>query len=577
MLRKIASAFCAVLIGAAPAMAQYINYPITPINTPITTPQEAANSAISVVNKYLTVGIPTGGVGLAGKLGPATVQTYGSPSIVTQSIFVGPNAGSAFPSTGSDLYSSTAFGSFALQNYTTLGGETTCVGAETCQFLSTGSLTTAIGMHAAGFEQTEIGDVAVGTDALRDTLGVAGYNTAIGESAMAHGIPSNPTTAIGALAMQGNSASILLSGTITAGNTFAISITNGGSYNLTGLPFNYTHTVAGGDTLLSILQDVCSKVSIANIQGPSYALACAAASAPDGVAYIWFSFPGTTTNGWTLGITGASAQGSGGSNTLTVTNQAGFAANQNVSIGSSALQANAATSLYDSTAIGYNAGNNARTAQYSTFIGGSAGTNVTTGGSETFVGALAGANVTTAGDDTLLGFWAGYGLNGPNGSNTVLGARSMYAATTAGSNTVVGHSIVNSTVYTGSGGVYIGSGNRAIEPISASATGEINIESVYRNYSSSPAITSAQALGTTPAIVANGSHIFKATVGASPTGTTETLTFSTAANGWVCSASDITTSTNTAKQTGSTATTAVMTWSGTLTAADVILHTCDSY
>jgi len=540
--------------------------------------------------------------------GPLTSQTYGSPAINVSSQFWGIGSGSKFPTSGTDQFPSIGIGSYSLANYTALGAETTCTGALSCQFLTTGSLDTAFGMHALGSETVANNNVAIGNDALRDAITNGGSVTAVGQGAGAHGNNSRGIF-IGQTAGQGYSSAVLLTGTITAGNTVTLGLTNGGSTIVTNLPYSYTYTVQGGDTLASIANTLCSNLNSKQIQGPSYQVSCGAINLQSSGYLLQLAWPGTQSVGWQLTPSASTAQGTGGSNTLSAalingtqfqggTIVGAFAAayptasliqnatcigdsacstiggNSITAIGFNAL--NSVQNGFGDTATGTGAGYATTTGQYDVYMGINAGTAVTTGSTNTIVGGIAAPNMTTQSDDVVVGFWAGNGLSTGSGNNTVVGARSLYVATTAANNSVFGHGILQTT-FTGSGAVFIGSGAKTVEPVSSSSVGEINVENVYRNYSSTPAITSGQAIGTFPTITGGGSHVFKAVVGVSPTGTTETLTFSAAANGWYCKADDITTSTNTAKVTGSTATSVTLTWSGTPTASDVILHMCDAY
>lgn len=74
-------------------------------------------------------------------------------------------------------------------------------------------------------------------------------------------------------------------------------------------------------------------------------------------------------------------------------------------------------------------------------------------------------------------------------------------------------------------------------------------------------ISAAGGLGTSPSITANGSAVMDITAGSSTSAATFTIGLPTAANGWVCNGSDITTNSATVfiiKQSGGSATTAVM-------------------
>ena len=184
------------------------------------------------------------------------------------------------------------------------------------------------------------------------------------------------------------------------------------------------------------------------------------------------------------------------------------------------------------------------------------------------------SSATALSNNVGVGTYTGYAATGSS-NETLIGYKAGYVLT-GNSNTVVGSQVGSGTLTTGTGNILIGTSS-SVDTVASGTSNEINIGQGYINFATAPTITTGQALGTTPTITANSSHVFKAVVGATPTGTTETIGLPTAPTGWFCTAWDITTSANTAKQTASSATGATMTWSGTLTASDVILHNCDAY
>ena len=239
-------------------------------------------------------------------------------------------------------------------------------------------------------------------------------------------------------------------------------------------------------------------------------------------------------------------------------NAAGTTGSLNVAIGMQALASPNDTNARASVCVGYQTCIAATTTALSTIVGFQSGNGLTSGQDDTIVGASAGQGIAASNYNTFVGWAAG-------GSNV-----------TGADNTIIGAAVGNSVLTTGTGNVLIGT-TSATTTVAAGTTNEINIDQGYINFATAPTITTGQALGTTPTITANSSHVFKAVVGATPTGTTETIGLPTAPTGWFCTAWDITTSANTAKQTASSATGATMTWSGAPTASDVILHNCDAY
>lgn len=89
---------------------------------------------------------------------------------------------------------------------------------------------------------------------------------------------------------------------------------------------------------------------------------------------------------------------------------------------------------------------------------------------------------------------------------------------------------------------------------------------------SATAVTISSGFGTSPSIIANGTLAGVVTVGTSP-GTTGALTMPAAANGWACTATDITSS-PTVKESAYTTTSVTLTFSAAPTAADKVTFSC---
>ena len=631
MLKRIAWALCAVLMAGAPAMAQYPLQPgpVPYVSSPAGTPSEGANFAISAVNKYLSgqyggVAIvnPTFTGTLSGPLlnfnGTNAVANLGGSQAMyiggnlNGSVFVGVSAGNGY--TG--LYN-TGVGTQVLASITT-GGEDTGLGTTACALLTVAVFDTCLGQHALGYETSASSATAVGNDSQRNlvstnaTSATNSFNTSIGKSAMSNG-SAIKQTAIGAQALNGASGNIFVAGTKTTGDVIQIKFT--GSF--TGSPQYVTYTVQSGDTIDTIAANLATAISSALLATPeNVATGSFATFATYGYSIIQLVMPGTSTTGYgttatgvacnSAGATNGVCNGSAGSETLSFAGgSAGF---DNIGIGFNACFMAAASSTNSDICVGDNTGLYMTTAVSDVLIGSSAGQYISssffdvcigtatceylttngfqtsvgynagqnnTGGNSVFLGAIAGFNVLSF-QNTVLGSQAVSNANNANGYNiTAVGYRAGFNLT-SGPDTIIGGQ-VGQTIASATGDILIGSGNVTVEPPTATTSNFINIENVYVNSSTAPTITTAQALGATPTITAKGAHVFKAVVGASPTGTTETISLPTAPTGWMCVANDLTTSSNTAKITTSSTTGVTLTWSATPTASDVILHMCDAY
>ena len=394
--------------------------------------------------------------------GGVRVMKFGNPAVfwntATAPLFIGYNAGAAFPiSSFLNDFGSIGIGSKALESLNTLGTETVAFGALSGQFLTSGALSTFVGMHSGG-ATNGTGSTFIGNDSCRDCIDVIGYSTALGQGSLAHGVPAN-ATAIGSQAMKGNSQSIILSGSLTNGDVVSVTLTaSGGTPAIVSafLPITKSHTVTGGDTLTTIASDIATQINNTNIIGTSYQLTATAEALPDGTVALWFVWPGNPTNGWAITVT----TGVTGSATEVLTLQGGATFNQSVGVGNWALAGpganNAVLSL---TAVGDSAGRYVTSSQYSTFIGRSSGGSVTSGSTNTFVGALSGQSITTASDNVAVGFWAlSSDIN--QGNNTAIGARAG-RFTTGASNILVGQNAGGTTLTTGASNIIIGTGSDA--------------------------------------------------------------------------------------------------------------------
>jgi len=281
--------------------------------------------------------------------------------------------------------------------------------------------------------------------------------------------------------------------------------------------------------------------------------------------------------------------------------------------------------------VGYGAGSNVTTGSFNTAMGhnamGIGGGCSITGGSNTAFGtdalrdfcggsgftaiganALKNQTVTGANGMTAIGTNAMLNENNSNGGNnstalgnnagsghvgtasyrgmTFLGANTGGALTTATNSTLIGSGVGNTTMVNGGGVLLIGSGNIAVDTPGTGTNNYINIENALIGYSSGSAPTIASGFAATGSTIAGTTFEFRVTVGSGTPGSTGTVTMPAAANGWDCTANDVTTTSSSVfltKQSGGSATTVVLTNYNTSAAAtawvggDVLNVKCLAY
>jgi hypothetical protein len=515
-------------------------------------------------------------------LGPTSIRD-GSP---TQPIFLGINAGATFP-IGTPLgdYGTVGIGSGALQSLTGTGVENTALGGWACQYLTTSSLNTCVGMHTLGFDQTSNGNSAFGNDSMRDSVTTGGYTTALGAGALGHGNPAQGVTAVGMSALNGNSATIVLTGTKTTGDVLTIGLSS--SYpGIVGSPFSYNYTVQAGDTLATIATALANGIK-GGLTSPSIVLNTQVNIDGQGAYIIGLYFPGSTTAGWSLAIT--PTKSGGATEIMTVTG--GAQAARSTAVGAHALGGFAMATTTDNVAVGDSAGNSIKTASYSTLIGASAGQSLTTAGGlagdttrggNTFVGASAGLAATTAYKNTFLGMLAG--TNAISSTNlTLLGERAGQNITTANNMVIVGGE-VGLTCATGGSVILVGAAGNADCPAAGSSFW-LNIGNAVLESMTVPTVQSGFGTG---ASVTNGKSSAAFTVGVGTGGVVSTGNISlgnAAPNGWACSAVDQTNPAGsntvaTPNTTGSISLTNYSRTTGLATpwvASDVVVVACHGY
>lgn len=464
------------------------------------------NRSINLGNGSLTVnGAPLRAL-------PSFTQTYGNEPM--QSQFWGLNAGASYLTSGDSGFGIIGIGVGALQSVTSPGPEDVAIGPLSSQFL-TGGLTTSVGMHSVGSEVSAPGDTALGADAIRDAISFsnAGYLTALGESALAHGAPYNGVVGVGSQAGRGNSSAVGIGGTVTTGDVESLVLSSSVS-GLSGVPLTASHTNAGGDTLSSICNALQSQIN-QKINGPSYEIGAFCQGLPDGTYSLWLAFPGNSTTGWAISI----APTVTGSATETLTVSGGSSPANSVFIGKSAGIGYAMQSPIGLVAIGDSTLQNCEGVtgcNYSIAIGYNAGSNLTTGYNDILVGYAVGMNMLGAHNNTGVGFSA---LSAVTTGNQVagFGTNACGADTTGSNNLCVGYHAGSATLATGNGNILIASGAQAVDTPLSTTSSYINIENILTvTGTSTPSSSVAQFAGLLNVV---GAYQANGTSGVSCTGT----------------------------------------------------------
>jgi hypothetical protein len=213
-------------------------------------------------------------------------------------------------------------------------------------------------------------------------------------------------------------------------------------------------------------------------------------------------------------------------------------------------------------------------------LGNLAGNNITTGQDDIAIGynALAQATGLTGNNITAIGANAANGCTGACGNVTAVGQSAGGASTGQQNSTFVGNGVGALTCASGGGNVLIG-GSSGTDCEASGTNNEVNIagKTIFE-YNQLPTLTSGGGTGTT-SFAGNGTAFFKFVEGTtgSPS-TTLVLAMPPAHVDWICSAFDRTSSSITARQSGSPSTTALtITFSSAPANSDVIQFHCGAY
>jgi hypothetical protein len=368
-------------------------------------------------------------------------------------------------------------------NVATGGFENTAVGTLALATMTGQNANTGIGVGALMLDPSPSGSTGVGNDVMRNTWNTQSC-TAIGYYALAAGAPKN-NTALGAYAQNGNSTSVIVGGTATAGD--ALQLTFAGSF--TGSPVTVSYTVAGGNTTTQMATGLINAINTNStlLAVPGRFLAVAATPAAN---YFGIQWNGTSL----LGLTVTTTANVTGAATETLTIGTGNLGQNLIAIGFQAMQGLALTTASSCIAIGNNALSALTTGAGNTAIGRSALLATTSGQQNTAIGDLAltknttgvfnvalGQNTGATNDvgfnNTLVGVNAGTAGNGAGFKlNALFGSGAGQGITTGASNTIIGAmntATSQSQVTTGGNNVAIGAGASVA---SQTATGQLSIQ-----------------------------------------------------------------------------------------------------
>jgi len=449
------------------------------------------------------------------------------------------------------------------------------------QSLVSGSFDTAFGEHAMGYEVSANSSTANGNDSQRNYVSTGG-NTSTGKSSMEVGGGAN-NTAIGFGALQGNSSTVSVGGTATAGDTISLTFT--GTYSgspQTTTPITVTSNETSTQIASALLASIVANSTLNSVMGTG------SQSSGSQISLFW---QGTATTGQSIvttstitgsatetvavsgGATGANniALGQGaipgvyglstggnnlgaGQNTLASLSTGSF----NVAIDNAALTS--LTTASGAVGIGLNAGATTTT-NPGTYVGSGAGQYPTGGGNvasglDALQGASAGSTaqnnaaygnlalqaVTTAQQNFAGGGSAGI-LCTTCQHQTLVGFDAGDKVTTADKSTLIGFSAGGTTYQSGFGVILLCSGNFTCDTPAANTHDYISIDGAIVENTQAPTIASGFGTGATVPVGAS-TFLFEVNVGTGGTASSGVITMPTPAapNAWGCHVVDVTNS-----------------------------------
>ena len=386
---------------------------------------------------------------------------------------------------GSTGFQNVAIGDSALLNNTT-GNFNMAIGTSTLYFNASGTANTAIGAQALtwntasnnvaiGFNAmfmttTSGGNVAIGNNAMYNNLGT--QNVAIGHDAMRYYVNNNfGQTAIGYLALAGNSASALNTGfRNTAIGTIALTANTSGLGNTAvGFASLTTNTSGSANTAIGEITLNVNTTGNFNVAVGSNALRYwPTATGQTAVGYLALTGNGTPANNTganntAIGYIAGYQIDSGSNNTLVGFNTGGSltGGNENTAVGRDALSFTTSGSF--NTSFGHFSLNRNSTGTYNTADGYMALRYYQTGVGQTAIGAFAlQGNSTVALNTGIRNTAVGYQAltaNSSGNNNTAVGYNALTANTSGNNNVAIGDSALVSNT---AGGQNVAIGRSAL-------------------------------------------------------------------------------------------------------------------
>lgn len=398
------------------------------------------------------------------------------------SVFIGPNAGTSYPSANPWAVGIGAYSLFSLNQSQ---AEVTAVGTLSCSRLTTGNYDVCLGEHALGNDPTTSSTVAVGNDSARNEIG-GGSFTAVGANAGRNG-KTDMTVSVGSGALRGNASSITIGGTPKTGDVFTITMTCNAAGGCQNSPKTWTYTVKSTDTLFTIAQGICNQINSNPLNETPVngnVLVSIQARTPQTVndPIVSLDFVGSPTSGWQASTTVSLSSGS----TETASVGTGTNASSVVVLGTFAADGAAVQNLSNSNFIGMGVAPRLTNATEENCIGHWSCFSLNNGNDTTAVGEQAMSSNQSGNFNTAVGAYAGYGVTG--NSSALYGSYAGYGITTGSFNTVVGDYAGDNTsrncITTGSSNVELG--RLACVP-SATSNGQLSIQNAIYGYANNGA------------------------------------------------------------------------------------------
>lgn len=368
-------------------------------------------------------------LGLNGALPASTAITQNS-SIILNSygaglgdgtlMLIGVGAGASLPS---NAVNTVAIGLNALGVNTQANGENVAVGWGSQRSSTVGTFNTSLGLNTMGLLVTGSGNVALGTDAMRNSEG--GSNISIGAHTMVDGV-HNRNVGIGLNVLIGQASA-------TPSENVAVGYNAMASLSLTSAQFNVALGSGAGFSLTSGTSNHFIGHNSGNLL----------TTGSSNIAIGDFVYDAATT------ASGNTIVGSNAGRGITTTSGT-------TAIGNSALQT---LTVAGSTAVGGLAAKNLTTGNV-TAVGQFAALNQTTGSGNVAIGlsALQGAASSTSSLNTAVGD-ASLSVVTSASQNVALGRNSGNKITTGGQNVIIGPNVASTTLATGTGNILVGVDN----------------------------------------------------------------------------------------------------------------------